>query len=263
MVTSFFGELYRRNHLLTLIGWLHILLLLATIVGLLTDDRQVMGINTWIKPMKFMFSLAIYLWTIAWFSRYICRPRWAIRTVSIVITTVILVESSCLFLQAARGVRSHFNSSTDFDAAIFQTMGIMIGIDMLMSIVILFMFSRPVVRLAPVYLWSIRAGLVVFLAGGTIGGLMIVMGAHTVGAADGGPGMPFLNWSTVAGDLRIAHGMALHALQVLPIFGYGVSRWRTLASNAAKLAVFGLGSFIYAGAVFLVFRQAMAGHPFF
>lgn len=261
MTSAFFGELYRRNRLLTLVGWLHVLLLLATAVGYFTDDRIVMGANTWLKPMKFMFSIAVYLWTIAWFSRYISRPRWAIRTISIVIAVALLIESSCILLQAARATTSHYNVSTDFDAAIFRTMGIMIAIDMLMSLVILFRFIKPVVRLAPAYLWGIRAGLLVFLAGGAIGGVMIANGAHTVGGPDGGPGLPFLGWSAVAGDLRIAHGLALHALQILPLWGYALSRWSRLSSNAVRLPIFAAGALAYAGAVYLVYARAMGGLP--
>lgn len=261
MLTSFFGDLYRRNRILTLVGWLHVLLFTATIVGYLTDDRVVMGLNTWIKPMKFMFSITVYLWTIAWFSRYISRPRWAIRVISLVIAVALMIESACILLQAARATTSHFNDATHFDAAIFRTMGAMITVNMLMSLVILFRFTKPVVHLPPAYLWGIRSGLVLFLAGGVLGGVMIAQGAHTIGAPDGGPGLPFLNWSTVGGDLRIAHGMSLHALQVLPLFGHALGRWRLLTSNLVRLTVFALGALAYAGVVFLLYRQAMAGIP--
>ena len=31
------------------------------------DTRLILGINPWIKPMKFLSSIAIFLWTMAWF----------------------------------------------------------------------------------------------------------------------------------------------------------------------------------------------------
>ena len=259
MIASFLAELYRRNPVLAVVGWLHVLLLCATAIGWIVDERTVLGVNTWIKPFKFMLSLSIYLWTIAWISDYVRRPAWAMPTISGVIATVIVIESAMLLLQAARATTSHFNVSTAFDAAIFQTMGIMIGIDMLMSVLILLLFLRPSVSLPPAYLWGIRAGLALFLFGGAIGGIMIGNNAHTVGAADGGPGLPVLGWSTVAGDLRIAHGVALHALQVLPLVGFAVSRWS--ATQSARLAAVALAVGAYAGGVFFLFRQAMSGTP--
>ncbi|MGH8193397.1 MAG: hypothetical protein ACREQ8_03210 [Woeseiaceae bacterium] len=261
MRTGFLAELYRRNPLLTFVGWLHVVLLLATLVGLASDDRLVMGINTWLKPMKFMVSIALYLWTIAWFSRYFRRPRWLFRTVSIVISVTILIESACLLLQAARGTTSHYNVATDFDGAIFQTMGAMIGINMLMAVVILFMLGKPSMRLQPVYLWSVRLGIAFFLTAGAIGGVMLANGGHTVGAPDGGPGLPFLNWSTVAGDLRIAHGLALHALQLLPLAGFAIGRWPRVPANSAKLSLLACAAAVYAALIYAAFRQAMTGIP--
>lgn len=262
MRTRFFADLYRRNPLLTFVGWLHVLAFVATFGAFLTDDRLVMGISAWIKPMKFMLSITIFLWTIAWFTRYIRRPRWAMKTISVVISVSILIESACILLQAARGTRSHFNFTTDFDAAIFQAMGVMIGINLLMVLMILFLFGRSGIRLPPVYLWGIRAGIVLFLVGGAIGGLMIGRGAHAVGVPDGGPGLPFFNWSTVGGDLRIAHGLALHALQILPLTGFALSRWARLRRAPVRLVLLGGVVALYGALVYAALRQALAGEPF-
>lgn len=259
MQRNLLAEIYWRNPLLTLVGWLHVVLLIGTLAGLLTDDRAVMGVNIWLEPMKFMLSIAIFLWTIAWFSKYVRKPRWLFTTVSIVLSVTMIVESAGILLQAARGITSHYNVATDFDAAIFQTMGIMTGIDMVVVGVILFMFTRPGVRLHPAYLWAIRAGIVIFLAGGLIGGVMLGNGAHTFGAPDGGPGLPLLNWSTVGGELRIAHGLALHALQILPLVGYGLSRWAAVPRPATKLVLLALAVLAYSAAVVVLYLQAVAG----
>jgi hypothetical protein len=90
-----------------------------------------------------------------------------------------------------------------------------------------------------------------------LGGYMIHNQQHTVGAPDGGPGLLGLGWSTVAGDVRIAHFMGLHALQVLPLLGWGLGRW----VPRRAVALTWLGAALYAAAVAGLLTQALAGRP--
>src|ERR1700682_3846819 len=125
-------ELYRSGPALAITGWLN--LALAGVLAILatTDSATVLGINRWIKPGKFAISIVIFVWTIAWFLRYLShRPR-AVRAIGWSISFCMLFEISLITMQAARGTTSHFNHATVFDGAVFTVMGAMILINTLL-----------------------------------------------------------------------------------------------------------------------------------
>jgi hypothetical protein len=47
-------------------GLVHLALAGLFVVGLVVDDRVLLGLNPWLKPLKFALSITIYLWTVAW-----------------------------------------------------------------------------------------------------------------------------------------------------------------------------------------------------
>jgi len=108
---------------------------------------------------------------------------------------------------------------------------------------------------------AVRFGLVIFMAGNAIGGYMLARGSHTVGAADGGPGLPFTNWSTIAGDLRIAHFIAIHAIQILPLLAWLISELRpSFRLNRQRILVCAASCMLFI-AVMGTFVQASRGRP--
>src|SRR3984893_18690382 len=253
-------QLYRRSRVLAITGWIHLALLAGVLVIFPFDSRLVMGINFWIKPIKFAMSIAIYVWTVAWLLEYLRLPSAAKRIISWGISISMLTEIACIAGQAARGTTSHYNFTTPFDAAIFSTMGSMIALNSVLALVLLICFLTGRYDVPSPYLWGIRSGLVIFLAASGIGGMMIAHGSHSIGVKDGGPGLPILNWSTKGGDLRAAHFLGLHALQVLPITAFLISKhgsWTISRKTAYVLAFSGA----YALLIALLYFQAIRGFP--
>jgi hypothetical protein len=258
---GFIRELRARNPLLFVVGLAHVMLLPIMALIAPFDDRQVMGINPWIKPIKFAISTAIYALTIGWVLYELPLRERARRGVNWAIAGTLVIEVALITMQAARGVTSHFNNATAFDAAVFGVMGLAITLNIMVIAYVALKFWRTDAKIPAPYLWGIRIGLTLFALASLEGFVMVSHSAHSVGAPDGGPGLPLLNWSVKGGDLRVAHFFGMHALQVMPLVGYLFStrRAESLTSSPARWAQ-GIGV-IYALLALLLFLWAMAGRP--
>ena len=220
------------------------------------DQRELLGVNIWLKPFKFYFSTALYVGTVGWLLTYVDVPAGQKNWVGTIASLMMVGEMVGITLQAVRGERSHFNNSTALNAAIFGAMGLLILVNtILLGWLMWWLFTRNV-PLPLGALWGCRLGLLLTILASIEGAYMAQSGAHTVGAPDGGPGWGWLNWSTTAGDLRVSHFIGLHGLQVLPLAGF-------LLSEAGAGAGIFIVAALHFGAFVLTLLQALARKPLF
>lgn len=212
--------------------WTGVLMLLGLVVATLlsiSDQRLILGINPWIKPMKFFVSVTIFLWTTAWFMPE-TEPDLVKRAlVRWTIAGAMLIENALIVTQAARGTTSHFNAATAFDLAVFNTMGIVITVSTIAMMVFWWIIRRDTPPARAGYLWGVRLGVGLFIVASWLGFTMVANNGHAVPGPDGGRGLPFVNWSVESGDLRTAHFFGMHAMQALPLLGFLLDR--TLGAN--------------------------------
>jgi hypothetical protein len=234
-------------------------LVLVTAVLAVVDQRELLGAPLWFKPLKFSLSIMLYAAALSWMlsrlpGRGMWRAGWII-TVGAVLEMVIIVG------QAARGVRSHFNDDSAFDVALYSIMGATIALVWLATVAIALRFLRERSD-DRVTSTAVRIGLLVGLAGMAVGFLLSANGGHAVGVPDGGPGLAFVGWSTTGGDLRIAHFVGMHALQVLPLLAAGLAAvGRERLDETARVRIVQVAGAAYAGFVLLVTWQALRGQP--
>ena len=97
------------------------------------------------------------------------------------------------------------------------------------------------------------------LANAHVTGRLPIAGAHTVGAPDGGRGLPVTGWSVDHGDLRIAHFLGMHGLQVLPLLAWWIARRRAFASVRTQRNLIFAAATSYLALFGLVLWQAFRG----
>jgi hypothetical protein len=264
-------NLNRLKHVNSLF-WLAVASLAAALVLLLlwiVDSRELGGVSVWEKPLKFFISSAIFGITYSWLGSLIHRgSRW-VRLAGVVIAISLAIELILITAVAGFGETSHFNVSSPLAIAIWSLMATFISMVLIATVILSVLIIRDKSQVFVVRLGlglgslntAIGMGLAFLMTSPTanqLANFQGIAGAHSVGTNDGGPGLPFLGWSTVAGDLRVGHFFGLHSIQVaiaLFVFAY-------LLPVAFRLPTLLVGNFTYLGFVGIVTWQALRAEPF-
>ncbi len=241
-------ELFRREPIFASGALILALLAAPLLVAYAVDARTLLGENVWIKPLKFVLALTVYLATLAWYAAWLppgtVRSR-AYRIYAAAVLVAILAEMVWIAGAASHGVASHFNPAPAMQA-IYRAMGALaVFLTSAAAVYGVLILRNPASSLDPAFRLSLGIGLIqTFVLTVLAAGAMAQGTGHAIGD----------------GDLRVSHFLATHAMHAVPLLGYLAGRW--LSADAARRTAL-LASVLYAGGVAWTFARAWLGHPVF
>jgi hypothetical protein len=243
------------ERVLTTLVWIYLPVSLGLIAAWVLDDTTLLRENIWVKPLKFSISIGLSGAAFIWVLRRVPSTR-TMRIATFASAAALLLEQALITLQAARGVRSHFNMTAGIDSTIYNMMGNFVGVVWVATLVLGVGLTRRTVS-DPVLKLVTTAGTWLVLLGASVGFIMVAASKHSIGAEDGGPILPFVGWNRNVGDLRPAHFVGLHGLQALIALAWLArrQRWsmsRTLRSLRSAAVALGAGCIALTG-------QALSG----
>jgi len=152
-------------------------------------------------------------------------------------------------------VASHFNTGTAFDATVFQLMGLLVAVAAL-GIIAVTVRALTHLQASSSMRLAILAGLLLLVAGQVLGQLILINGA-TVLHADPGANLAQANVFGLAGQMKVSHAVALHAIQVLPGLAWLLSF--TALPERVRLRLVVLATAGYAGLLLVNVAQTFRG----
>ena len=248
---DFLHHLKQRNETLYYYGLLCLVLSLVFIVLTKITTTQVYNVNAWYKPFKFAFSTFLFAWAMAWYCYYL--PNFNIKLFNWAVIILLGFEIVYIALQASKGQLSHYNLSTPVYAALYSMMALAASaVTIYTAYVGLLFFTNTFPDLPNYYLWAIRFGIILFVIFSFEGFAMGSRLNHSVGALNDNSSWFIIGWSKTVGDLRVAHFIGMHALQVLPVLSFYVFK------NTKLTLVLSL---LYGLLALLTLIQALQGKP--
>lgn len=239
--------------------------MIPTGLALALDPRLFQGEAIWLKPLKFEFALTVYLLSLAFFARFLPAAFLQgrnYRVFSILVILCVLAEMAWIGGAAMFGIASHYNVANPLMAQIYGLMGLFAVILTSASLVYAVVIWRNPVGLPSRALrLSVVLGLgLTFVLTVIVAGYTAAQPGHLVGVPTTGARVPLMGWSREAGDLRLPHFLATHAMHVIPLGGLLAAR--AFAARGALLAVWGMSAmFVLATAA--TFVMAVLGLPVF
>jgi hypothetical protein len=225
------------------LAWFGLAMLAAMVpaaLALAFDDRTLRDVGVWVKPLKFMASVGLFALTTAWFVGLLPEARRRSRRVRATVWTLVATggfEVAYITLQAALGQPSHYNVGDPLHAALYTAMGAgALALTATQPVLAWELHRHGALPRGTAWRDAVIAGLVLtFVLGAGAG-----MALGDMRQPPAGAGWPIVGWH-LAGDLRPAHFLGVHAQQLVPLAGLALDAlWprRARPALAAVIAVY-------------------------
>lgn len=250
--------------------------LFLSFIGLIIDKRILNYSPIWLKPLKFAVSSIIYAVTLIYLVNFIPNQKF-LKIANMLTSYGLIIELIIIFLQAYRGRMSHFNFQTLEDMILFQIMAIAIVIVWVSLLVYIWGFISLDSN-ENILIPAIRFGLIItFISMGLAftmtrpsqddlkkaeenkGPIGLTMGSHSVNEIDETKRLPLTSWAKTGGDLRIAHFLGLHAIQILIFLGLLLNQIKFNYTSGLWIVI--ATGILYSGLVLFTLQQALKGIP--
>lgn len=253
----------RRSDLAWTLTGLSLALAALTLPVLLVDPRSLAGDPVWLKPFKFAVSFVVFFGTIALVlerTSAAVRDGRIVRACLVAMAIALIGEMAYIIQQAALGQDSHYNLSTRYHETMYSLMG-------LGATVLVLGMGAIGLRAAVDRDGQLGPGLRLAVGLGFAGSALLTLvtaftlasgSGHFVGTpSDGAATLPLFGWSGEVGDLRPAHFLALHGMQIIPLAGAALD---ARAPSHARAGVV-VATLAWAAVTLAVFAQALQGQP--
>ena len=240
-IKKYWHEALGYQKLLYFTGFLLLASAVFHTVVLIVSGGTLHGDVSFRKAISFGEAFGLTAISLAWFLTFVPKKRVVWLVLSSIYAVATFVEVFLVIMQIWRRVPSHFNSGTPFDAAVFALMGVSISLHAPLILGVLVgsaFFSKAPTSLK----WAVTSGILLLLASLAFGFVMIANSSHTIG---------------LAGQMKVPHALALHAVQVLPLLAWLLSFTGFRENKRNRIVIAGIAS--YAALVGITSLQAFNG----
>jgi hypothetical protein len=193
--------------------------------ALAATGGSVHGPTSFRKAMTFAEAGWLLCWSVGWLLPLITMRRWERGFVAFGALLFGVGETILMSTQVWRGVPSHYNLTTIFDAVWFGATGV-IAVVFTCAMLVLLCAALRERRLAPSLLLSIRAGTLLIIFGLLVGFVMIM---NSSGVWQGMTHLLDTRFDMqvregeVGGDLVLLHAIGVHGLNLVPLAAWLLS----------------------------------------